>query len=452
MMMSWMTAAMQRPGLFSLFITLLFYQINEMDSAACFMMASQKFQGPQNNKVGRFHVYHRHFNLQSTYAGTMMIAIQPNTRKCLELRASVTTILKDNRREKIVTFFLKKDQTPSGLPASASPSRWKWWIPLSAFPSILNVILDRLLLLSHPGVRYGVRLTTRLSVTGGAILLLLQCQARLTAPLWPLQKEILDHDGIFRKRFRLFVPINDPDQHAKNKATEKTFWVRQVPGDGSCLFHAVAACLDHAETNPMILQHNPPSPLKQWSILKIRSAALRAAAVDRLENIIGTLETNRNNNKCNNKPVKLCNGSVVSTLEWIESVAASYGISAVQYCVQMRHARTWGGGPEMVALSDVLQRPIYLYSSVILDGGDNDNDATHPHNRTNDAELTTNQVEPNIGLRHDFTYDGDPHIQHDRKTASALHILCTDASFPNKKEDSSSRIKGSGTHFLALLP
>jgi hypothetical protein len=383
--------------------------------------------------------------------------LQPNTRTCLELRASVTTILKDNRhrrtgnwswRKRFVTFFLKKDQTPSGLPASTSPSRWKWWIPLSAFPSILNVILNRLLLLSYPGFRYGLHLTTRLSVTGGAILLLLQWHARLTAPLWPLQKEILDHDGMFRKRFRLFVP-NDPDKDATNKATVKTFWVRQVPGDGSCLFHAVAACLDHAETDPMVLQHNPPPPLKQWSILKRRSAALRSAAVDRLENI-STLETNKNNNKCNNKPFKLPNGSVVSTLEFIESVAASYGISSEQYCVQMRHARTWGGGPEIVALSDVLQRPIYLYSSVVLD--DDDNDATHPHSHTNDAELTTHQVEPNIRLRHNFTYDGDPYIQHDRKTASALHILCTDASFPNKSKDSSSRIKGSGTHFFALLP
>jgi hypothetical protein len=276
---------------------------------------------------------------------------------------------------------------------------------------------------------------------------MLQWQARLTAPLWPLQKEILDNDGMFRKRFRLFVP-NDPDKHTITKATEKTFLVRQVPGDGSCLFHAVAACLDHAETNHRILQHNPPPPLKKWSTLTIRSAALRAAAVDRLENI-GTFETNKNNTKFNNKTFKLPNGSVVSTLELIESVAASYGISGAQYCVEMRHARTWGGGPELVALSDVLQRPIYLYSSVVLDG-DDDNNTTHPHNHTNDAELTTNQVEPSIRLRHDFTYDGNPHIQHDRKTASVLHILCADASFP--KEDSSSRIKGSGSHFLALLP
>jgi len=122
-----------------------------------------------------------------------------------------------------------------------------------------------------------------------------------------------------------------------NNSREK-FYVRQVPGDGSCLFHSLAACLRFKQ----IGKHQEfDRDLRQLSYF------LRLKAVEILTKENETLHTE--------------NGETVLSCDLLNMVANFYNMTPKSYCEHMRHDRTWGGGPEIVALSNYLRRPIHVY-------------------------------------------------------------------------------------------
>ncbi|CAM9989975.1 unnamed protein product [Pylaiella littoralis] len=173
--------------------------------------------------------------------------------------------------------------------------------------------------------------------------------------------------------------------------------VRQVPGDGNCLFHAISACLDHA--------CNGTHPSLDLSELMPKSAALRKVAVDYLvENLKKTLYLEKEES--------------VPVYELLSVVAAQYNMTAEHYCEVMRQSSVWGGGPEIVALSNALCRPIHVY------------------------ELASNGV--SFCFRRMACF-GSPSFD----SKQAIHILSADSRFPNLKPG---RQLANGNHFLALFP
>eukprot|EP00752_Nemacystus_decipiens_P001329 g1319.t1 len=173
--------------------------------------------------------------------------------------------------------------------------------------------------------------------------------------------------------------------------------VRQVPGDGNCLFHAISACLDHA--------CNGTHPSLDLSELMPKSAALRKVAVDYLvENLKKTLYLEKEES--------------VPVYELLSVVAAQYNMTAEHYCEVMRQSSVWGGGPEIVALSNALCRPIHVY------------------------ELASNGV--SFCFRRMACF-GSPSFD----DKQAIHILSADSRFPNLKPG---RQLANGNHFLALFP
>ena len=54
-------------------------------------------------------------------------------------------------------------------------------------------------------------------------------------------------------------------------------------------------------------------------------------------------------------------GENTTTNGLLATVAEHYNISSIKYCSNMRLRHTWGGGPEIVALSNALKRPIHVY-------------------------------------------------------------------------------------------
>ncbi|CAM9820540.1 unnamed protein product [Scytosiphon promiscuus] len=173
--------------------------------------------------------------------------------------------------------------------------------------------------------------------------------------------------------------------------------VRQVPGDGNCLFHAISACLDHA--------CNGTHPSLDLSELMPKSAALRKVAVDYLvDNLKKTLYLEKEES--------------VPVYELLSVVAAQYNMTAEHYCEVMRQSSVWGGGPEIVALSNALCRPIHVY------------------------ELASNGV--SFCFRRMACF-GSPSFD----DKQAIHILSADSRFPNLKPG---RQLANGNHFLALFP
>lgn len=176
--------------------------------------------------------------------------------------------------------------------------------------------------------------------------------------------------------------------------------IRQVPGDGNCLFHSISTCYAHA-INGTHLDLKTSESL-HW--LYQNSARLREQAVDCLEQ--------------QRKLLFLQGHEYLKAQDLVEAAASQYGISGSEYCRLMRQDSYWGGGPEIVALCNVLQRPIHVYELFV-----NDN---------------------RFVLRRMACFGSPKFDRH-----KALHILSADSRFPDLAPG---KQLASGNHFLALFP
>eukprot|EP00560_Eucampia_antarctica_P002539 CAMPEP_0197840812 /NCGR_PEP_ID=MMETSP1437-20131217/45823_1 /TAXON_ID=49252 ORGANISM="Eucampia antarctica, Strain CCMP1452" /NCGR_SAMPLE_ID=MMETSP1437 /ASSEMBLY_ACC=CAM_ASM_001096 /LENGTH=337 /DNA_ID=CAMNT_0043450477 /DNA_START=270 /DNA_END=1283 /DNA_ORIENTATION=- len=180
--------------------------------------------------------------------------------------------------------------------------------------------------------------------------------------------------------------------------------VRQVPGDGNCLFHSLSTCLAHAINGT----HRHMSSVQDLKDLQAYSSMLRKLAVRTLEN--------------GNKKLFLQGKEYLLARDLVEAAAAQYDMTGEQYCQLMKRDCYWGGGPEIVALCNVLQRPIHVYELVLS-----------THNQTH------------FCLRRMACF-GSPKFD---SKGEPLCILSADSRFPDVTPG---RQLASGNHFLALFP
>jgi hypothetical protein len=212
--------------------------------------------------------------------------------------------------------------------------------------------------------------------------------------------------------------------------------IRQVPGDGNCLFHSISVAWAYA-TNGTHLEMRSPDTM-EW--LYQHSARLRQLAVDCLEE--------------QRKLLFLQGHEYLKATDLVEAAAAQYGISGSEYCDLMRQESYWGGGPEIVALCNVLQRPIHVYElHVPEDEDENEEDLVHgkdrrkklfQHRLGSRISPINSSSSPSFVLRRMACF-GSPKF--DR--APALHILSADSRFPDVKPGEQLE---SGNHFLAIFP
>eukprot|EP00984_Skeletonema_dohrnii_P008173 scaffold3004_cov119-Skeletonema_dohrnii-CCMP3373.AAC.3 len=123
--------------------------------------------------------------------------------------------------------------------------------------------------------------------------------------------------------------------------------IRQVPGDGNCLFHSIAACLHHTENEG---QHLPMDSHERILELRSKSLELRNAAVDVLHNV----------SQRGRRKLFLQGEEYLEARELLAAAAAQFELEGEEYCELMRKESYWGGGPEIVALCNYLQRPIHM--------------------------------------------------------------------------------------------
>lgn len=125
--------------------------------------------------------------------------------------------------------------------------------------------------------------------------------------------------------------------------------IRQVPGDGNCLFHSIAATLYYVNNN--CDKHLPMDSHASIRELRTLSLALRNSAVDVLAN---------NNNINGRRKLFLQGDEYLEARELLNAAAAQFDLDGREYCELMRKESYWGGGPEIVALCNYLQRPIHM--------------------------------------------------------------------------------------------
>jgi len=201
-------------------------------------------------------------------------------------------------------------------------------------------------------------------------------------------------------------------KHRKSKLATVPVRIRQVPGDGNCLFHSLTICLSKVENGTHFCYHSDRiTELRRYSRL------LREKAVDYLAS----------------KPKRLLylqGRDYMRAQDLIETACSPYGCTPEEYCDTMRKESFWGGGPEVVALCNLLKRPIHIYELYPA--------AQHNNNQNKRGG------EASFRLRRMACF-GSPKF--DRR--EALHILSADSRFPDVTPG---KQLAAGNHFLAVFP
>lgn len=85
--------------------------------------------------------------------------------------------------------------------------------------------------------------------------------------------------------------------------------------------------------------------------LREKSLELRNAAVDVLHGLHGSR---------GRRKLFLQGDEYLEARELLAAAAAQFQLDGEEYCELMRKESYWGGGPEIVALCNYLQRPIHM--------------------------------------------------------------------------------------------
>ena len=176
-----------------------------------------------------------------------------------------------------------------------------------------------------------------------------------------------------------------------------------MQGTGDCLFHSIAIGMAFEDEQQHLDMYDPS--------LTERVKALRALAVKTL-----TDDPNRTLHLEGNQ------GILISEL--VDAAAEQYGVTPEAYCSSMRRPGVWGGGPEILALANALERPIHVFEPV----------------------AACNGTEFRLQLCGAF---GSPRFD---ESGTAVCIVAADDRFPNCKPTEVKRHGEGGNHFLALLP
>ena len=259
-------------------------------------------------------------------------------------------------------------------------------------------------------------------------------------------------DGFLHEVFGVVDGCEDETGHRPRRSTpfHNTLRVRQVPGDGSCLFHSLTVCLALAQNgshHEMVMEP-----------LLYHSDRMRQMAVTCFEE-----EKER---------VLFVQGDEkVTCAELLEALSEQYG-KPEEYCSKMRKASEWGGGPEIVVLANLLRRPIHVYE--LHDGRNSDGSGSEDF-KESDLRRAYERIAPRIGVP-DFCRvrrgGGSSSVSETRSVVAAasgwklrriacfgsprfdrcntaLHILSADSRFPDLKPGDQ---LPNGNHFLACFP
>jgi hypothetical protein len=233
---------------------------------------------------------------------------------------------------------------------------------------------------------------------------------------------LIDGDGFLRD----VLPVLDYDESQENVTTKTPtrgrargyLRARQVPGDGACLFHTLSAGLWESVNGT----HHP----MDRKILRSQSLRLRARAIDVLED---------------RRDPKLYMGDneYMKASQLLEMAAEQAACAKDEYCAKLRDPRAWGGGPEIVALSNALSRPIHIYELVWAAA---DAPSTRKHLRGSSESSEPNAPRWCVQCIAEF---GTPKWS---RRYPPIHVLSCDSRFPHLQPEQQLE---QGNHFLLLF-
>jgi len=152
-----------------------------------------------------------------------------------------------------------------------------------------------------------------------------------------------------------------------------------------------------------------------------------------------------------NDTLVMDNGEEISSSNLLQIVSDHYNMTTNEYCAKMLQTHAWGGGPEIVAISNHLKRPIHVYelASSSSNGKSSSSNSAGASSRisssssSSSSSISTTSKDFYLKVCAKF---GSPTFDNHEKP---LCILCADGRFPNIKPGTQ---KKAGDHFLALFP
>ena len=232
------------------------------------------------------------------------------------------------------------------------------------------------------------------------------------------------HSNSHSHTHTLFVSLSLHDSYKSNlsKNIENIpVIIRQVPGDGNCLFHSLSVALIFVEKKKHLQIKNRKAitstrggnddvnihsscngvyeTMNKWKenrvdygsssssissdeedIYKLyeRSSMLRQIAVEMLSPIPtyhkqgmddddDIAHSNRNKRRYRRRKRRLLflqGNEYLQREELLHIAASQYDLTGMEYCELMKKNGVWGGGPEIVALCNYLKRPIHVYELI----------------------------------------------------------------------------------------
>ena len=193
--------------------------------------------------------------------------------------------------------------------------------------------------------------------------------------------------------------------------TGEQYLIRQVPGDGGCLFHALTVAMIFDKTR----RHLPFDEKTRHMSDKLRKLSVLLL-------------------KRKDVSLFIENGECTTSSDLLRIVSEHYNMTETEYCEQMLLSSSWGGGPEIVALCNHLQRPIYVFELCRNKCHDNDGNNGIEKCPENACRLYDLKVCGKFG---------SPQFDDEEP----LKILCADGRFPNNLDVDENK---PGDHFFAL--
>lgn len=242
--------------------------------------------------------------------------------------------------------------------------------------------------------------------------------------LWNPSQNI-DADGFLMDRYNCAIGAWESEMEIRGKYGSRSrhcqrfssnpVIVRQVPGDGNCLFHSLAASLSVAETGKHM--NFTFSFCDRSTSMRLRQRAIDVLSKRPLRKLF------------------LQGDEYLQASDLVQTAASQYSITGDEYCRLMRKDGYWGGGPEIVAISNALRRPIHIYELAAAT-------TVHELPYSNQGFWKKSKTK-SFQLRRMACF-GSPKFDF----REPLHILSADSRFPDVPPG---RHLSCGNHFLALF-
>jgi OTU-like cysteine protease len=283
--------------------------------------------------------------------------------------------------------------------------------------------------------------------------------------------------------------VNKNDHTDTSSNDSNGFWcqIRQVPGDGNCLFHSISLCLHHSTNNG---SHWNLSGSNNNNNNKKSSSSSSSSSTSNGDDhshgsSFGLQDLYAHSQKLRHDAVAclrqghrrlvLQGPERLACRELVHAAASQYGLSSAEYCDAMAQDSVWGGGPEIVALCNLLQRPIHVYELAVME---EQQDEAYRHRKKRKSS-STNAILASSTSSSATIYDDDgddssllqslqrPSSQQPQQQCSfvlrrmacfgsprfdrrqPLHILSADSRFPDLEPG---QHLAAGNHFLAVFP